>query len=43
MSYQYVSRDKATPPAEGRAKVYLGLVMDDGRWRIASEASEVLQ
>lgn len=43
MRYQYVSRDKAVPPAEGRAKVYLGLVMADGRWRIASESSEALQ
>jgi hypothetical protein len=43
MRYQYVARNKATPPAEGRAKVYLGLVMADGRWRIASEASEALQ
>ncbi|MBX3575800.1 MAG: caspase family protein [Rhizobiaceae bacterium] len=42
MRYQYVARAAGVPTAEGRARVYLGLMADAGRWRIASEASEVL-
>lgn len=42
MSYDYAPRTGG-PHLTGRAKVSLGLVMIDGKWRIVSETSEILQ
>jgi uncharacterized caspase-like protein len=43
MGYDYAPKDKAAAHVAGKARVYLELVMSEGRWRIASERSEVVQ
>ena len=42
MSYDYVPKSAAVPRATGKAQVTLGLVMDGGGWRVASETSQAL-
>jgi uncharacterized caspase-like protein len=43
MQYDYVPKAAGAARLTGKARVTLGLVMTEGKWRIASETSEAIQ